>query len=94
MNRVKTESGKRCDAETLKKILRATPVIIEPGARGSKFRAYMGLGKIVYIEPSKGQILSVKLGQDVYKDYPRSGESHEVFNYKGLTFSVAYKMGA
>ncbi len=81
------DANRRCPASGLKQILAATPVIIvtEPE---TQLREYMGLGKIVYIEPLVGQIRDVKLGQDVEADPSRTSETNYLFNYRGQRFDI------
>lgn len=83
------ESDRRLSAESLIKLLLATPIILVT-SEGSKLRARMDLGHIVYIEPIKGQIKDVKLGDKVYNDAERSSDANMVFDYQGQRFDVQY----
>jgi hypothetical protein len=87
---VKIEADRRCDASQLREILAQTPIIIAR-TKGSKLRARMGLGKIIYIQPMRGQIRDVKLGPDVQEDPARTDQGHSVFTYQGKTFDVQYR---
>ena len=84
------EGGRRCSESDLRKILLDTPIIIVR-SRGSRLRTNVGLGNIVYIQPIRGRIKDVKLGNDVYEDenaLKRKG--YVVFNYKGRKFDVSF----
>ena len=83
------ESDRRLGAEGLAKLLLTTPIILVT-TRGSKLRARMGLGHIVYIQPIKGQIKDVKLGDKVYNDAEHSSDANMVFDYKEQRFDVQY----
>ena len=84
------EPDMRCTKSQLKEILANTPIILIR-TRGSKLRARMGLGKIVYIQPIKGQIREIKLGPDAHREPFHTDQNHYIFTYQGRTFDVQYK---
>lgn len=87
---MQVEGGRRCSESDLKLILLNTPFIIVR-SRGSKLRANVGLGNIVYIRPVRGHIKDVKLGADVYADETiPQGKDYMVFNYQGRRFDVQF----
>lgn len=83
------ENDRRCTESRLRQILMQTPVIIIR-SKGSRLRARMGLGRIIYIEPVKGYVKNIKLGSGVQEDSSRTDNSHYVFNYQGVRFDVKY----
>ncbi|GEM_PF-1544941 len=91
IRKMRLESDRRLSAEDLARLLLATPIRLVT-TKDSKLRARMGLGNIVYIQPIRGQIKDVRLGDDVYGDAERSSNVTKVFCYQGQRFEVQYNL--
>jgi hypothetical protein len=89
---VQVEDDRRCSASKLEKILGKVPVeILGPGLQ---LRARMGLGRIVYIEPTNGQISHVKVKSKlgtIEMEYNRSLGQDLTFTYHGQKYEVKYR---
>jgi len=73
----------------LKKILEEIPISIS-GPQNLQLRAYVGLGDVVYIEPTSEHIDYVRF-LDKNIDMESDSRKGTVFNYKDRKFSVLYK---
>lgn len=80
---------RRCSASELRRILLATPIIIVR-TRGSRLKAQARFGGIIYIEPTKGRIKEVKLGEGVYLETDRSNDEYTSFTFQGRTYGVVH----
>ncbi len=84
---VVAESDRRCSAERLKEMLTDLPLEIE--GPGLKLRAFMGLGKIVYVQPQEGEITEIKFTNAgaVLDTSGRYGNAYTI-RYNGQRFEV------
>ncbi|MBI4162255.1 MAG: hypothetical protein HY513_01110 [Candidatus Aenigmarchaeota archaeon] len=86
LRNVATESGRRCSAEDLARILKAIPVDV--AGPHLQLRAHMGLGKIIYLKPDVGEISAVRINDvEIQLVY---GQRDLVFTYGGQKFNLAY----
>ncbi len=87
---VQIEGGRRCSSSHLEKILAKVPISIS--GPGLELKAYVGLGKIVYVEPINSLVYRIKVtGKDIKIETNRNLNNNLIFNYKGRIFSIYYK---
>lgn len=83
------ESDKRMSVEELEKILNEVPLDIK--GKFPKLNGRMGLGKIIYINPSVGVIDEIKVKGDIVVDMRRSDETYLTLKYKENILKIRYR---
>ena len=84
IKKIRINKNRRCSKEDLETILKNLPIKIIPD---KKLVAYMGLGKIIHMEPTNGrEINEVKIGEISIER-----QDYLFFEYKGQGYEIKYK---
>ena len=85
---MRVEGNRKCSETELRRILEDTPITITR-SRGSRLMAWPGrMDNTIYVEPVRGYIENVQLGDGVEKNQERSDKRFLIFHYQDRTYAV------